>query len=470
MRTSARSAPADSRIGDLQGNPRRSNLGEVEGALRSYARSTQIRERIERLAPSAANRLAMARTLISTGEAAQSSDGSSHAIDVFTHARGLLAAMLRDKPGDLELLASLGEAEGRLGGVLRQMGRLDDSLLQFEASLDAAERVAEIDPAGARALSIAHNEIVLTLVRLGRAREALPHCERSMEIRAAAVAADPGSARSQRDLALIHHRFADLLRATGDPEGALEHDRAALQTLAALWEADPADARSGYDLSVALEKLASSLRGVGREQEGLNAWRWSLEIRQALAEEHPENLLFAKAYCVALGALGEALRESGHNERARERYLASIEAVERCAHMDGPRLRPARAGRVVARAGRDGRGRTRAGPVAAGRCRRLVPGRHRHHGAHGGTGDRIRAIAGEPRRARRAADAVPAPRPARRGRVSDPRGAGSGSHTITAPAPEGRGDAPSVGLGRGGIAEGGAQGEHGVASGQAQVR
>ena len=327
-------AQAYSRIGDLQGNPRRSNLGEVDAALKSYARSTAIRERIERVAPSPANRLAMARTLIVTGEATTSSDLASHAIDDFTRARDLLGAMLRGNPGDPELLASMGLAEGRIGGVLRDMGRLEDALTHFQASLDAAQRVADIDPTYMRALSIAHNETGQTLMRLDRPLEALPHFERSMEIRAAAVAAAPGSARAQRDLALVHQRLADVYRATGDAQGALAHDQAALGTLAALQEADPADARSRFDLAVAYEKVANSLTGLDRLEDALDASGQSLALRQALAREHPENLLYAKVCCISQGEMGEALRALDRHKEAQERYRASIESAQRCNETD----------------------------------------------------------------------------------------------------------------------------------------
>ncbi|MFI4881725.1 MAG: serine/threonine-protein kinase, partial [Phycisphaerales bacterium JB064] len=61
-------AEAYFRIGDIQGNPRRANLGDAEAALRSYGRSIELRERLARLAPSDASTIALARTQLALAE------------------------------------------------------------------------------------------------------------------------------------------------------------------------------------------------------------------------------------------------------------------------------------------------------------------------------------------------------------------------------------------------------------------
>lgn len=324
-------ATAYARIGDLQGNPRRSNLGDAEAALGSFTRSIEIRRRIDRLDPSPENRLEMLRTLILSGEAMTSSRRSSdEAVRRFTDARDGLAAMLDEHPDHTGVLDAIGLAESRLGGVLREMGRLDEALARFESALDAAIRVERIDPGQSRIRSVAHNEVGMTLVRLGRAEEALPHYETSMRIRTEAVEREPESTRAQRDLALVHHRLADVRRSTGDPVGALGHDMAALRTLAALQRAEPEDARARFDLSVAETKTADSLDDLGRSEEALAAWERSLVLRRDLMRDHPTNLLYAKAHCLSMERVADQLRIIGRHDEAVDHFHRAIALAEAC--------------------------------------------------------------------------------------------------------------------------------------------
>lgn len=334
-------AEAYFRVGDIQGNPRRSNLGDVEASLASYGHSIDIRRRIDRIAPSAENSLALIRTHIAVGETTTSSEHAGDALGHFRAARDGLVSMLEVSPGDVESLGALGLAEGRIGGVLREMGRPGEALAHFLGSLDAARRVVEIEPGAEaeRTLSIALNEVGLTLVRLGRPLEALPHYERSMAIRAAAAEREPHSARALRDLALAHHRMVDVFQSTNDPEAALRHNLAALESLAALHRADPADARSRFDLSVAHDKTAGALADLGRPAEALDAYMLALELRRELAAEFPDNLFYLKGFTAAQEQVANALRTLNRHDEAQQAYLAAISLGERCNATDAGDMR-----------------------------------------------------------------------------------------------------------------------------------
>lgn len=327
-------AEAYSRIGDLQGNPLRSNLGEPMRAIDSYERGIRIRERIERIAPSLENRVAMLRTYLAMGEAVTSSGRAEDALAHFTKARDGLAAESLRSPDSAALVATVYLAESNIGSVLRDMGRPEEALVHFLNALGAARTAKTMGSATPRTVSVAYNEAGLTLVRLGREAEAVPHFERSMEIRKAELERNPQSTRARRDLALAHHRMSDAVRVIGEFETAILHNRSAFELLHALHQADPGDARLRIDLSIAREKVASSLLDAGRFEEALPEHHHVLELRTILVDDHPENLYYRKALMAAQERLAHNLRLLGRHAEARPAYTDSIALAHWCRERD----------------------------------------------------------------------------------------------------------------------------------------
>ncbi len=328
-------AAAYFRIGDLQGNPRQSNLGEPVRAIRSYEHSIEIRERIERISPSGENRLNMLRARLAIGEAVTSSGRTEDALGHFMDARdGLVVEALR-APRDPMLIATVDLAESRIGGVLRDMGRLEESLAHYLNSLEAARTGEGLGSVTQRALSVAYSEVGLTLVRLDRAPEAVPYYERSMQIRRAELERNPQSTRAQRDMALIHHRMSDVARDSGEVEKGLEHGRAALALLDALHRADPGDARLRIDLSIGCEKLSVLLVTAGLYEEALVERRRAVGLHALLVQDYPDNILYKKTMLLGKEGMAENLRLLGRHAEARDAYTETIAMAERLCGVDG---------------------------------------------------------------------------------------------------------------------------------------
>jgi tetratricopeptide (TPR) repeat protein len=323
-------ATAYARIADLQGNPRRSNLGDANGALVSYQRSIAIRERIGGLRPSLGNGLALSRTRISMADTMMSTDRAADGIGQLAMVRADLEGMLGANPDDRELLGTLGLADGRMGGMLRESGRLDGALAHFERSLGSARRIADLtgDPQVERAVSVALNEVGLTLVRMDRPADAAVYYEESMRIRAAAAEREPDNARAQRDLALIHHGLSDVALNANDFGTGIAHNRSALAILDALHRADLTDTRAAMDLSVAWDRTSASLADAGRYGESLDAQRMALALRRELVERRPDNKLYTLALALSLERIGSGLHALGRYDEVRGPFLESIALAE----------------------------------------------------------------------------------------------------------------------------------------------
>ncbi|MFG0286516.1 MAG: protein kinase [Phycisphaerales bacterium JB039] len=323
-------AEAYFRIGDIQGNPRRANLGDVEAALASYDQSVELRRRAAQLDPAADRQVKLMLTHIAIGETLTSSERPGDALARFEAARSGLERERTRRPEDVDVLDTLSLAEGRTGSALLDMGRLEEALRHFEACLALAERVAELEPTDAmrRRVTIALNEVGRALGRMGRDDESLPYYERSMAIRAAAAAAAPQDTRAQRDLALAHHRLSDVHRAAGNYEAALSEARSAHAILSDIEATSPTEARARYDLAVAEHKIAGILE-TDRPAEALEHHRAARQIMVALSAENPDNLFYATGALLPQERVAHSLRLLHRYEDAQAEYQMAIDMAER---------------------------------------------------------------------------------------------------------------------------------------------
>ncbi|MEQ8316979.1 MAG: serine/threonine-protein kinase [Phycisphaerales bacterium] len=306
-------AEAYFRIGDIQGNPRRANLGDAEAALASYATSIDLRRRLAEAVPSEASTIALARTELAIAETLTSTPRADESADYAQRTLDTLDGLETNAADEVRLLA-----EQRLGTAMLNRGQPDEALEHFSRALEASERLAAGgDPVLVRRLTIGLNEMGLTLARLGRADEALPYLERSESLRAAAAEANPGSVRAQRDLALVQHRLGDVRGDMGEKDEAVRLYASARDALAGIAQADSSDARAHFDWSVAEEKLANAQLRVDRIEEAKQGFANARDLRTNLADANPENRLYRMASAIAIERVAHCDRLRGNHDAAR---------------------------------------------------------------------------------------------------------------------------------------------------------
>ncbi|MEO1278848.1 MAG: protein kinase [Planctomycetota bacterium] len=318
-------AEAYFRIGDIQGNPHRANLGDPEAAIDSYERSIELRQRLLAVRPSEEPILAVARTQLAIAEAMTSTPRADDAAAELELSIATIDGLDSEQAENLRVMV-----EQRLGTKLINMGRPDEALEHFRLAIEASERLASSGDADKlRRLTIGLNGLGLTLVRVGRPEEALPYLDRSMEIRSETLRQNPESTRARRDVALVHHRMGDVRRDLDQVDVAIGHFRAAREILSGIAQADNADARAQFDRSVADEKLANVLLDAGLTEEARTYFANARDARQQLAIENPENRLYAMAAAIAVERVAHSAGVLGDYSAARADYASAIEIAQR---------------------------------------------------------------------------------------------------------------------------------------------
>ncbi|MGH7711482.1 MAG: protein kinase domain-containing protein, partial [Gemmatimonadaceae bacterium] len=301
-------ALAYQRVGDVQGNPTNANLGDMRGALASYAKAVAIAQRMVTAAP---NDMRPRRTLALVyerladvtgplGDPHGAASSQRQALAMYASIDSLAPdpvsthqlAVSRIKLGDLlghPAFANLGDTAGTLAQyhealrlleriapeahdayenrryralLFERIGRLQDQARDPHAaatlgkSLALREELVAERPASVNAkrdLTITHFLLCALHLRHNETDAALNACERSYDLRGALYHADPKNSQLVRGMALIHRRLGDVHVALKKGAAAERHFATSLafyDTLIARGAAnrsDSSDARAARD-------------------------------------------------------------------------------------------------------------------------------------------------------------------------------------------------------------------------------
>ena len=221
------------RIGDVQGLPHESNLGDTAGALRSHRTALVLRQR---LADAQASDPTIQRELKMT---------SDHLVSI---------------------LAATGDTEGA-GEYQRK-------------SLAIAEMLYARNPSGVperRSMAIAYHTAGERAAELGDWSASHDAFARESTIFEALLAGDPGGARAQRDAALACKKLGAILEKMGDKTAALSKYRRAVALDEMRVEANPNDREAKLDLSFDYASIGYTLSTAGEIAASLENYDRALQ-------------------------------------------------------------------------------------------------------------------------------------------------------------------------------------------------
>jgi non-specific serine/threonine protein kinase/serine/threonine-protein kinase len=307
-------AVAYQRVGNIQGNPNVSNLGDTRGALASYRHALTLAEDVVRRDPgdpeahrslavihekladvqawtgdleaaeaSAAtaleafeelsrehpetlrHRFSFAISLVKMGDLAGNPSFPNlgrpdEAVGFYRRSAALLDELAAAYPQDVGVRRYRGLVGERMGTVLLSEGDLEGATGAFRESSEVRQALADELPGNTemqRDVAVASEKLAEVLLERGRPHEALEEVSRSFAIFRDLAAADPRNASARRSLAISHQKMADALERTGRPAAATAELRASREILAGLVAADPANAQLAAELEAVDDRLAA---------------------------------------------------------------------------------------------------------------------------------------------------------------------------------------------------------------------
>ncbi|HTK29355.1 MAG TPA: serine/threonine-protein kinase [Vicinamibacterales bacterium] len=318
-------AEAYLKVGDVQGNPYAANLGDTEGAARSYGDARRISAALVAAdGTDTAARRYLARSDRALGEVLPQLGRPSEAAAYFREAAALLESLLAASPADRDLREQLAGCYQVLGdlqghGGLQNLGDLAGALASYRRSLSLYRELAED-----RSDKGARRGVALVQIRIGdmaefrdELRAALDAYRDALAIATSIASEDPTNAEDRRRLALAHRKVGGIEEDLGQSDDALREYENAAAINRALVDADPANVQASMGYAISLRYSGDLLASLGRLRAALARDRAVLGILERLSAAEPASVTVRQRYSEILVTTGRLTARSGAREEAR---------------------------------------------------------------------------------------------------------------------------------------------------------
>jgi non-specific serine/threonine protein kinase/serine/threonine-protein kinase len=316
------------RIGDVEGNPFLSNLGNTAEAIKDYQKALDLAAAVVSANPKDAKarqtlvqaNIGLASLLPFEGRQKEALEPANQAVRMATE---LAAAAPRDR--DAQLLLSLAhEARADLLGGLQSLnlGLLDDAILDYEAALEA---VPDEVPGGPLTVRVGRTRAVLGVkladmqFRKRNIADALFRYQSALRMAEDVANASPDNWRSQDLVGAILNKIASTQIVLGDNNAALEAFRRAVEIDAAGLRADPNNSRARSATAVTQKNLGDLYYyNLHNMAEALNCYRRTADLLEVQAQADPSNVSCRQRLSEVLTYVASAMLATGQKEGARQ--------------------------------------------------------------------------------------------------------------------------------------------------------
>ncbi len=324
------------RIGDIQGNPYRANLGDIVGAEASYALARSALDQWRRLAPKAQGidllyaRLTARQAALDhqQGQLEQAAIGFRAALDAFV----ALPVDERDAATLMEHAATL-QFHGDLLGNTGQASLVD---VQAGAAQHAAARQLLVDALkrfpddselqlGMASALERDGDDAFFARELARASSAYSDAIVRVE---ALLAIKPGSVTLRREFAGLHARMAQVLDLDGKLDAAIAAAAQSVAIIESLLAADPTNDQLRQGAGAGLGILAKMLMRAGRFDEAGPIIDRQIAVNQRRLDAAPGNGEMVLALSLGYRRRGEQQAGLGALDAARVAHEKALQLQE----------------------------------------------------------------------------------------------------------------------------------------------
>jgi eukaryotic-like serine/threonine-protein kinase len=312
-------AVAYQRVGNIQGNPNVSNLGDTRGALTSYQKALTLAQDVVRRDPrdlEARRSLAVIHEKLADIQAWMGDLAAAEASAAT--ALGLFEELAREQHDELRYrfsfaisLVKMGDLEGNPS--FPNLGRPDEALGLYRRAGALLDELAVAHPQDLgvrRYRGIARERIGTVLLSTGDLEGATAAFRQSFEVRRAIAAEHAGNTEIERDVGVALEKLGEVLLADGRPDEAFDELSLSFAIFRDLAADDPRNASARRSLAISHQKMASALERTGRPADARAELRASREILAELVAADPANAQLGAELAELDDRLG-ATREAG---------------------------------------------------------------------------------------------------------------------------------------------------------------
>jgi len=302
-------AEAYLKVGDIQGNPYVSDMGDTAGAIESYRRALAISETLVRRTPNDQKaREYLVRAHRSIGELSPLRDDPAGAVAHFREAISILESGPPDPSSRLELAKcyeTLSDLLGRIGQI--NLGDTKGAREAIDKALAIDDSLLSSDPTNLmyqRANAVHLMKLGDLLAGANDWDGAFPKYRQSQQLLEAAHQAEPANAEVRRFLNNLDRKMAETYASRGQNREALEQYVKACDTARQAMLADPTNKRTRQGYAINLKERADFVDKIGDHKASLALYREVLDLIGVMYGSDRSNNLLKGQYAEMLIAVG----------------------------------------------------------------------------------------------------------------------------------------------------------------------
>jgi serine/threonine protein kinase len=325
-------AAAYQKVGDVQGNPYESNLGDIEGALNSYHKALRIRETLLAKQPAdadlrrelAKNHEAIGDILWTKGDYGGSAADYRDTLRIYEEVSNSGKGTVEDRYGTARTRVRIGQALSRSGDAAGALESFRLGLAKYEEVTALAPTVKKYR----RGKGSAFLKIGDMLAQGGDSHSALENHRKALALWSALSADEPLHSGLKRDVVIATSKIASDLEQLNELKGAWEASKQAISMQEGLVSADQKNAQFTSELGtyyVAMGGIEGKMKSF---PAALNSLRNGLRILQELAQSSPQNADLRHDLGLAYLVAGRVYSQKGDLVEAAENYRQALTILE----------------------------------------------------------------------------------------------------------------------------------------------
>jgi eukaryotic-like serine/threonine-protein kinase len=335
-------AEAYIRLGDVQGNPYTSNIGDAPGALASYAKSIRTAQAVLDREPRNARALRSlgragqqrGEVLMITGKEAEGVASAREAVRRFDELAAAYPDQMQYRTDLASGLESLADGLGNPG-----LPNLDDAAgaaAAYRRSIETWSGIAARDPGNERM----PRALAVLAMKLGDLESGAERLEPARALYQEALGrlekADLGNPENLRVASSIRRKLAYVLSYT-NLRGALEQYQESIGGLQKLVALDPRNSRTRMDLAVSLRQAGELLETVPSMQKAaMDCYRMVLNHFAEIESVDPGNLRRQELTAEVSLRLGRLLAVNGSRDEGRRVSARGLQLARELAERPEP--------------------------------------------------------------------------------------------------------------------------------------
>lgn len=290
------------RVGDVQGNPLGSNIGDTKGALASYREAVRLFEDVwKREGEPLAGRQDLLRAHNKLAGILRNTNDTSGAVEHYQRAIMHGEAYAKGTNGDADGLHELASAHDQLARASASVG-LDSALASAQRAVQIREELTFMGVTNRQRLAqlgSSYATLGIVLSRKGKVEDALKAYQQNVGIQERLAKEMPDDAQRQRVLMIAQSHIGDTLGSQDGlhlgrtAEGAAAYSRV-VEIARWLVSVDPLDKKARLDLGFALLRASTAYKTNKERDKALRSLEEARRLIDDLLKSDPENARLAE--------------------------------------------------------------------------------------------------------------------------------------------------------------------------------